>query len=104
MTGQNCHLLTWEQGWCLVEGCNYEGGDASLCKMRAASVRDTQGVRNRLLGNHIQVIVNGCVQFDQTADHIDCTTILHTSGDGPPCEIVFSARYGHRRPDGTVVS
>jgi hypothetical protein len=62
-----------------------------------------EAVSGPILGTHIQVIVNGCVQFDQDVEQIEFTSILYTSADdGPPCGMQFSARYGHRRPDGTI--
>lgn len=67
------------------------------------AISRSEAVRGPLLGNHIQVIVNGCLQFDQQVEHIEFTSILHTSADdGPPCEMQFSARYGKRNPDGAI--
>lgn len=86
--------------------CDYlyeDQGPVRAWPERSAPVARAEAVTGPILGNHIQVIVNGCVQFDQDVDQIEFTSILHTSGsDGPPCEMQFSARYGHRRPDGTI--
>lgn len=56
-----------------------------------------------LQGGRVQIIINGCVQFDRQVDAIDVTTILHTEDNKPPCEMQFAMKYGHRTPDGTIV-
>jgi hypothetical protein len=69
----------------------------------ASRIERAEAVTGPMDGTHIQVIVNGCVEFDQEVESIQFMSILHTgTDDGPPCQMQFSARYGRRRPDGTV--
>jgi hypothetical protein len=59
--------------------------------------------RYMIKGGRVQVIVDGCVQFDRHVDEVEVTAIMH---DDPaweqPCEMQFGMKYGARRPDGTI--
>jgi hypothetical protein len=52
---------------------------------------------------HVQVIVDGAVQFDEPVETIDFASILHDrNATELPCEMRVTLHYGHRGADGTI--